>query len=731
MRVQNAGPNASTTVNGHTNRIKSLISRRNAAQQDRNASAEAESAAKHCEREAAAQRIAEELIRDEEAEKERVQKKKAKKSKAIAKGGSPKELQCSPAVPAPAPAPAPAPRVHAAPAKLAEVVAENGGSFAGDGWVAPKARRGARAAGERPVPRDSGARMLVEWKTRPCPSEEEHNWTLCQHFHAGGVDRRRNPFAECYLPEQSANKVEELYHPLRFRTQLCARRRACAFRDPYVCSFAHSEQDLRAMAEAEYLALFAGSAAAASMRPPARLGDFLGPQALAAPVEEGADTPSPTYGWSVERLPAAPRAAEPLFVALTAFQDYVVAHSGRMWRRIEDVAGLYLCRVQRHQRARDEPAGLLVFGEWAEADMVSDSVREILRSPPEEIVSCDKESFSERVVAHIQEQLALRGNGLFGSSVGEGVSVEADADSGTVAVRALRSRSKPNAGGEVLSQIRFWLQQEGLDDFVECCICCDRINRDQGVSCPGGHYVCSRGSDEESCMAGLITSQIASIKSQDDQLLCPVCKAGISEQRVATRVSAAAWGAVQGAILEARVERRYAELQSEFDNRLNKKVKELIDKFGRGDVSELISQQGAAGAAEARNKALNLACPHCLTVYAEFDGCMALNCASCSKDFCGYCHKAVANSRGCHEHVRECDMNLTTNGSYYADALVIKEAQRRYRIKRLKLFLRSGEYKKDVQNAIIFKLSADLKDLGIDPAALFDVGNLQDDEAAR
>jgi hypothetical protein len=124
---------------------------------------------------------------------------------------------------------------------------------------------------------------------------------------------------------------------------------------------------------------------------------------------------------------------------------------------------------------------------------------------------------------------------------------------------------------------------------------------------------------------------------------------------------------------------------------------------------------------------LNLACPYtgCRTVYAEFDGCMALQCASCQQHFCGFCHKAASTSRGCHDHVRECDMNLTGNGSYYASAEVIREAQRRYRVKRLKQFLRSGSYKKDVQNSIVFHLSTDLKELGIDPAALFDVGNLQ------
>ena len=46
---------------------------------------------------------------------------------------------------------------------------------------------------------------------------------------------------------------------------------------------------------------------------------------------------------------------------------------------------------------------------------------------------------------------------------------------------------------------------------------------------------------------------------------------------------------------------------------------------------------------------------------------------------------------GTHNHVRECDANLTSNGSYYATATQIKEAQRRYRVKMLKRFLRSQE----------------------------------------
>ena len=183
---------------------------------------------------------------------------------------------------------------------------------------------------------------------------------------------------------------------------------------------------------------------------------------------------------------------------------------------------------------------------------------------------------------------------------------------------------------------------------------------------------------------------------------------------------------LQDAQVEAKVSKGLAQLRHEFDERLQQKVEDLIKNYG--NETELIKSQAQAGAKKARNEALNLACPHCATVYAEFDGCMALKCSSCNLSFCGYCHKGFPDSRGAHDHVRECDANLTRNGSYYATAEEIKEAQRRYRIKKLKKFLRSQGYKKQLQNAMIIELAKDLDDLQVDPAALFDFGNLQADE---
>ena len=73
------------------------------------------------------------------------------------------------------------------------------------------------------------------------------------------------------------------------------------------------------------------------------------------------------------------------------------------------------------------------------------------------------------------------------------------------------------------------------------------------------------------------------------------------------------------------------------------------------DKGNAIQRQAQVLARKVRNETLNLSCPHCQTVYAEFDGCMAVVCASCGRYFCGYCHVATAGDA--HPHVLVCSMN--------------------------------------------------------------------------
>ena len=80
------------------------------------------------------------------------------------------------------------------------------------------------------------------------------------------------------------------------------------------------------------------------------------------------------------------------------------------------------------------------------------------------------------------------------------------------------------------------------------------------------------------------------------------------------------------------------------------------------------------------------------------------------------------DQRGAHLHVRQCLMNETTTGTYFATPGQIEIAQRKYRTREIKKFLR--QHKKNLQNAVIIELKKDLKDLGIKQEALFELGML-------
>jgi predicted TIM-barrel fold metal-dependent hydrolase len=73
-------------------------------------------------------------------------------------------------------------------------------------------------------------------------------------------------------------------------------------------------------------------------------------------------------------------------------------------------------------------------------------------------------------------------------------------------------------------------------------------------------------------------------------------------------------------------------------------------------------------------------------------------------------------------------MNETNNGSYYATDEEVKRAQCRYKTREIKKFLQK-QGKKELQNAIVIELAKDLHDVGIQPDALFELGNLHDDIA--
>ncbi|EGR32430.1 zinc finger ccch type domain protein, partial [Ichthyophthirius multifiliis] len=102
---------------------------------------------------------------------------------------------------------------------------------------------------------------ITEFKTTQCQKKEPHDKKKCSFYHSH-EDQRRCPLKYSYSINQCKNrekceykstclqvhnKVEQLYHPLRYRTKFCKSLKygtlqLCEYGQ--YCSFAHSEQEL-------------------------------------------------------------------------------------------------------------------------------------------------------------------------------------------------------------------------------------------------------------------------------------------------------------------------------------------------------------------------------------------------------------------------------------------------------------------------------------------------------
>jgi transposase-like protein len=387
---------------------------------------------------------------------------------------------------------------------------------------------------------------------------------------------------------------------------------------------------------------------------------------------------------------------------------FVLDRSKSLYRYMEEVAFLEgLCTIQCF-RAPGKGATYQMHASGVEADHALMMIQAILLSSPVSYFLSATREFTERVMTKLKIQYESEGQKSFSSSLDVLVQFSGDCALCVTAVGPTEA-SQRELIASVFDKIDFWTTQEGYNDFNK--------NEDEGVLCANGHFFCS----VEGCLDSAISSQIFHIRSREEWVICPVCKAPYDVARVAARVKNATLINVLKAVIDKSVEKERAALEETFDRQLKAKTLELFEKYANAD--ETLKVKAKQAALDIRNTILNLSCPHCGIAYAEFIGCMALQCESCEKNFCAYCHFKAGTSRGAHEHVRECLMNESTNGSYFADPVQIKNAQRRYRQRELKKHIR--KFKKDEQNAIVIELSNDLKDLDIDPSGLFEVGNLQ------
>ena len=87
----------------------------------------------------------------------------------------------------------------------------------------------------------------------------------------------------------------------------------------------------------------------------------------------------------------------------------------------------------------------------------------------------------------------------------------------------------------------------------------------------------------------------------------------------------------------------------------------VVDRY-----SGWISAPPGKGSERGWEEALNLRCPHCDSVFVDFDACASLQC-SCGGHFCAFCLRPSASARESHEHVLVCPHNPSP-GSYFVTA---------------------------------------------------------------
>lgn len=549
--------------------------------------------------------------------------------------------------------------------------------------------------------------FLSSFKVESCQSKEYHDHRLCRFYH-DERDRRRNPYRLCYNVEESKNNLEKMYHPLVFRTALCRRTDGCLFGNK-LCAHAHSSRDLRE----RVLVLNTYEEALASLivgRKQPTISSFL-PEKHAKPKRDF--QAECLVRWKETRMTPTSR-----FIELNSMQWFLLQRSTELQYDIEEVAFENGCgsAVMSTRSINKGRCGLTLNG--IDIDTIEGCIISLFDL--KKYRALEEREYGTRVINSVKHILQNHEDAhkLAGS---DNVLIEVR---GTSLIRIVAVENPTGVSGEsrisqVFQKLDFWVNQEGYGDFTQCSCCFEECNADQGVTCDNGHFYCSI----EGCFALAVGAQINNLGCREDGILCPECNAPYNTQLIAPHLPPGVWKDVQKALIDKQVKQQHEKMAREFDQRLEARVQELLDSYGEAD--KVLKQAAQKEALTIRNTILNLSCPHCKTAYFEFSGCMALACETCKKHFCGYCHQACSTSRGTHEHVRTCILNETTNGSYYATEAEIEAAQRRYRTRALRKYL--GNFKKERQNAIVIELERELKDLDIQPAALFEFGNLQED----
>lgn len=296
---------------------------------------------------------------------------------------------------------------------------------------------------------------------------------------------------------------------------------------------------------------------------------------------------------------------------------------------------------------------------------------------------------------------------------------------------------KDSAADEASSSVSEVSESEAEEEEVSsaaeetgrCETCFDAVTKSKGVTCSKGHFQC------DTCVDMCVASQSDTKSESFDVNLWKQNKGRVSCPFIAPEASAAAEARDPGRcgyrFSDLTIARHvypstwkiYRRSRNEYVSRAERRKTETqIAGFVSFEISRLAEMSELDRMVDRLYRNITedvmiLKCP-CGAAFADFDGCLALKCASCGGYFCALCLRKCPNSNEAHSHVAECGEGKKYGFSKFQGLFFGKqrydEFQQSRRLDLAKRRIRECSDLEDVRNRLAIMVAKDLFDINAD-----------------
>lgn len=210
-----------------------------------------------------------------------------------------------------------------------------------------------------------------------------------------------------------------------------------------------------------------------------------------------------------------------------------------------------------------------------------------------------------------------------------------------------------------LENIREHTERGWQPRLQDCQICLEKFEAGNGVVCGGAEPspICAE------CLKGYVEDETSHGNLPRLQgrggIKCPgpKCNFLFSDHELARILDESTYATYQS----AKRQMLAAELDRKFQKQLEKERIKWISLSG--DEQKLLAMRR-----HIEERILTMHCPHCYAAWSDLvdgelgvQGCLAVACSCCNLHFCAYCLKKCSDSQSAHQHVQQCQLNISTS----------------------------------------------------------------------